>query len=329
MGFLISTPQTGVDAIVVSAAFLGWPFALFKIAVAAVTGIFGGLLADFVADDDPKNDDSPAAPAATRRSIGAVVGHSIEVIRSVWLWLVIGIVVSAAIEVWLPASIIGQINTTGGSLLSAIVALAISLPMYVCATSSVPIAAALVAKGLPIGAALVFLMAGPATNVATIGAIYRTFGFRLMAVYLGTIIFGSFSAAMAFDWFAPTTQLVELGTPHQHSPLWSAFSFVCALLLSGMFAWFTVDESRHRFAGRSPHIPHPDGGIQVDVQGMTCQNCVRRLESALNSEAKVQSATVQLNPGRVIVRGSIDEAVLKERIRETGFEPTHSQALTD
>ena len=78
-----------------------------------------------------------------------------------------------------------------GGLAAMGVTLVIAVPLYVCATASVPIAAALVASGLPTGAALVFLMAGPATNVATLGAVYRTLGRRPLAIYLSTIIVGS------------------------------------------------------------------------------------------------------------------------------------------
>ena len=99
----------------------------------------------------------------------------------------------------------------------ALAALAVSLPLYVCATASVPIAAALVANGMPAGAALVFLMAGPATNVATIGAIYRGLGVRSLAVYLATIIVGSMTAAVAFDFVIDARP--ALGVHQQPQPL--------------------------------------------------------------------------------------------------------------
>ena len=84
---------------------------------------------------------------------------------------------------------------TGWGLVGAYLgALIFSLPLYVCATASVPIAAALVSAGLPSGAALVFLMAGPATNAATLGAIHRAFGKKVTVSYLGTLVLGSFGS---------------------------------------------------------------------------------------------------------------------------------------
>ncbi|HPM83129.1 MAG TPA: permease, partial [Candidatus Anammoximicrobium sp.] len=180
IAFLISTPQTGVDSILVSGSFLGWPFALFKVVVAAVTGVAGGWLVDALAGDRNGEHGSPVdAPASRRGGVRELVAHGLDIIRSIWLWLVFGVVVSAAINVFVPPSYLSGLGSLG-ILPSAVAALAISVPLYVCATASVPIAAALVAGGLPTGAALVFLIAGPATNVATIGAVYRRYGGRVL-----------------------------------------------------------------------------------------------------------------------------------------------------
>ena len=86
-----------------------------------------------------------------------------------------------------------------GAFVPLLASLVVSLPLYVCATASVPIAAALVGAGMPGGAALVFLMAGPAAGVATIGAISRVLGRRTLIVYLTTIIVGSVLAGLLFD----------------------------------------------------------------------------------------------------------------------------------
>ena len=201
VGFLISTPQTGVDSILVSASFLGWPFALFKVVAAAVTGIAGGLLvergASPVAEDPPMTTANVETARAVHR-VRALLDHGLEIIRSIWRWLVVGILASAAITAYVPTDGLAGLGSLG-IVVSCLAALAISLPLYVCATASVPIAYALVHSGLPSGAALVFLMAGPATNVATIGAIYRGFGKRVLAIYLATIVVGSCLAAIVFE----------------------------------------------------------------------------------------------------------------------------------
>jgi len=115
IGFLISTPQTGVDSILVSASFLGWPFALFKVLSAAVTGIVVGLLVDGLSSDRDDEtateavDDAPAGQGAARR----MLDHGLDIIRSIWPWLVVGIVASAAIKTFVPPDFLEGIGDLG------------------------------------------------------------------------------------------------------------------------------------------------------------------------------------------------------------------------
>ncbi len=147
IGFLISTPQTGVDSVLVSAGMLGWPFALFKVASAAALGVVGGLIAHAVGEPAALGT-SKGDGASDRPGLAEGFWHAIQVLRSIWVWLVVGIVASGAITVWVPAGELTALSQRsplavyGGVLL-------LSIPLYVCATASVPIAAALVAGGAP------------------------------------------------------------------------------------------------------------------------------------------------------------------------------------
>ncbi|NLF69157.1 MAG: hypothetical protein GX575_08875 [Candidatus Anammoximicrobium sp.] len=319
IGFLISTPQTGVDSILVSGSFLGWPFALFKVVVAALTGLVGGWLADALTGDGNGTAETPAAdaPAAGRRGVRELLAHGLEIIRSVWLWLAFGIVASAAIQVFVPPELLNGLGSLG-VLPSALAALAISMPLYVCATASVPIAAALVAGGLPAGAALVFLIAGPATNVATIGAVYRRFGGRVLAVYLGTIVAGSILGAVAFETLLSNT-VPHSTTAHEHGlpPWWAQAS---GLLLLGLFASFAIADARHWWRRRTAGTATPQSELRVAVQGMRCANCVARVERALQKLAGVQSCVVRLDPGEAVIHGAVDEARVRQTIRDAGYQ---------
>ena len=320
VGFLISTPQTGIDSILVSASFLGWPFALFKVLSAAITGIVGGLLVDhFRSDASEERDDRPTqrSSAGTLAATWRVVHHGLDIIRSIWLWLVFGILASAAIEVYVPESFLTGIGSLG-ILPSILAALVISLPLYVCATASVPIAAALVAGGLPPGAALVFLMAGPATNVATMGAIFRRFGGRVLAIYLATIVAGSGIAAVAFDWLLSDALAIGLANHEMHHTWWAQ---ACAVLLLGLFAWFSVVSLVGRLRRRVGKPAEQLSEVRVAVRGMQCGNCVARLEQMLRKTDGIQSAVVNLEPGEALVRGSVGESQVREVIREAGFQP--------
>jgi uncharacterized membrane protein YraQ (UPF0718 family) len=204
VGFLISTPQTGVDSILVSASFLGWPFAIFKVASALVTGLLGGLMADAVGEPELEtgtccckgggDEENPRARPLELLHFGFV-----RLLGEIYLWVIVGALVAGIISALVSPARFASIPWIGGPV-GMLLTLFIALPMYVCSSASVPIAASLVYAGFPPGAALVFLMAGPATNVATVGAVFRTFGARLTAIYVGTVAVASIVLGMIFDF---------------------------------------------------------------------------------------------------------------------------------
>ena len=315
IGFLISTPQTGVDSVLVSAAFLGWPFAIFKLASAAITGVVGGLLADRVSTGSRAVPAMPPADhgaAAGSTKFRAALDHGLELLRSIWVWLVIGIVISMAIDVFIPNEVFARAAAWGG-LGAAFAALVISLPLYVCATASVPIAAALVAGGLPAGAALVFLMAGPATNAATVGAIRKAFGGRVLGIYLATLIFGSIGFGLGFDFLLGEVTAGHMAA-HEHGAAW--WQVASAGVLALLLAFFALDDARRWLRGRQQGSAE---SMSVTVEGMTCNGCVRSLETRLENDGDVEEAVVQLEPPRAVVRGRLSEARLRELIAEAGF----------
>jgi uncharacterized membrane protein YraQ (UPF0718 family)/copper chaperone CopZ len=317
IGFLISTPQTGVDSILVSASFLGWPFALFKVVSAAVTGLLGGWLADAGAHDaspDEAAEDRSDAQASEPRDLRGMFAHSLDLLASIWRWLVFGIVVSAAIQVFVPPGTFARLDGFG-SIGAGLAALVISLPLYICATASVPIAAAMVANGLPTGAALVFLMAGPATNVATIGTIYRGFGARILGIYLGTIIVGSLGFGVLFDWTIASTSTSAEAHHHAEMTWWAAASSV---LLAALLARLAFRDLR-RFVLK--HWPGGGAGaVEIRVSGMTCGGCATRLEDALRVVSGVDSVLVSRNPDVAVLRGHADRVAVDRAIRDAGFQ---------
>jgi uncharacterized membrane protein YraQ (UPF0718 family)/copper chaperone CopZ len=310
VGFLISTPQTGVDSLLVSASFFGWPFTLFKCASALVMGLVGGAATEALRTDAqslPRVEE----PAAPRSAIG-LFEHMIDVIRPIWKWIVFGVVASAAITVWIPPGAITGWSSIHPAL-AGFVALSIALPLYVCATASVPIAAALIAQGMPTGAALVFLMAGPATNLATIGAVKRAFGGRVVGVYLATVILGSVGLAYLYDAFLPFEALG--GSFHRHGQPW--WALLSAIVLGLLFLYFALDDLRTAWRRRS--TSSAEAAVTLEVEGLTCSNCVRKLERALRETEGVLSATVSLDPGRAIVEGSASSADLEAAVRAAGY----------
>ncbi|WP_442483969.1 permease [Aeoliella sp. SH292] len=321
VGFLISTPQTGVDSVLVSAGMLGWPFALFKVAAALVTGLVGGWVTEAW---EPKSNESgieqlPLANDRTRRSWRELPEHSLEILHSVWRWLVVGILLSAAITTLVPGSVWTSVAGYG-TLVAMLLVLAVSVPMYVCATASVPIAAALVASGLPAGAAMVFLMAGPAVNIATIGAVRKTLGNRAMVVYLATIIVGSMAAGLLFSDLLQLS--AHAGHAHDHThhhPItwWSIASAVTMLLL---FAWFAVTDLQRLVRRNQVGEAHAgEQTLTIPVAGMNCQGCVSKAESALARTPSIRIARVTLDPPQAVVVGSVSMDEVRAVVEGAGF----------
>ena len=313
VGFLISTPQTGVDSILVSASFLGWPFAIFKVVSAAVTGLVGGLLTDVALPETGPKAGHTDDTNTERPSLREGFEHGIDILQSIWKWLVVGVLAAAALEVYLPATWANEISQVS-PWLAMLAVLAISTPLYVCATASVPIAAALVANGFPPGAALVFLMAGPATNIATLGAVYRGIGGRALGVYLGTILVGSMGLGILFDSLIVDSK--DIVMPHEHGEAW--WVIASAITLTILLFKFLIDDLRAWGTAAAP-VTESKATMAIPVEGMTCGGCVAKLQKRLLATDGIHSATVSLEPGQARIESDLETSAVEAIIREAGF----------
>ena len=319
MGFLIATPQTGVDSLFVTASLLGWPFAVFKLVSASITGVVGGLLVEQTtrASPPPINHHVNTGEPSRERSpdLWAGLEHGLDVLRSIWRWLVFGVLVSAGLTVLVPVGSFGDASNLGAWGLVG-VTLAISIPLYVCAVASVPIAAALVASGFPPSAALIFLIAGPATNVATIGAIGRTFGYRNLFIYLTTILVGS----VLFGQLLDLTWAAEVGCTHCHSADGTPTQLWSATVLVGLILFFAIEDLRP-IAGRlfATKMAEDAREVRFIVGGLTCNGCARKLQTALSGLEGVQECTVTKTPDVATLRTTQSMQVIEATVTSVGF----------
>jgi len=304
---MIATPQTGIDSIMVSAGLLGWPFALFKVLAALVTGVLGGWWIDALPDEAEQLSDEGAHDHGHGPWSGVL--HAVDLVRMVWRWLVFGVLLSAALTTLLPPDALGAVSA-GSVLAGFAVALVVSLPMYVCATASVPIAAALVAAGLPSGAALVFLMAGPATNLATLGAVRGAYGWKVTAAYVTTLVVGSMAFGLAYEPLFGPLQASAMHI-HESASLWALGSTVvlCAMLL--WFAWEDV----------SGWLGQADASQAeaFSVEGMSCNGCANRLQRELLAHGDVEAVTVSFEDASALIQSRMKREQLAHLIEDSGF----------
>lgn len=319
--FLISTPQTGVDSILVSASFLGWPFAIFKVIAAFVTGLIGGGLVNRLANDRVETAQPDLRSEEEREYRGryrviAVMRYAIyDLLAAIDMWILVGILIAAAISIAFPPDYLTQVTWAqgfGGMLL----VLAVSLPLYICTTGSVPIAASLITAGMPLGSALVFLMAGPATNVATIGAVYRALGAKVLGLYIAVVVFMSIALGLSFDFLLGDVQQISA---HRHHEV-SWMSTVSAWLLCSLLIYLTAMRLKRRWQSKNAVNADEGTDLMLKVEGMSCQHCVANVKHTLEFFDEVKEATPELSSGLVRVRGQqLDANTLVAAVERAGY----------
>ena len=213
--FLISTPETGVDSIIATYSVLGLPFAVIRPVAAFCNAIMGGWLINKFGDKDEVVPVDASAKTCCCHHKQEETHHEgflgkmrealrfgfVEMIEDIGKWLVIGLVIAGLITVFVPDEFFALFR--GNTQLSMLLVLCIAIPMYICATGSIPIAVALMMKGLTPGAALVLLMAGPACNMASILVINKTLGSKSLVFYLVSIITMAILWGHVVDYLLP------------------------------------------------------------------------------------------------------------------------------
>lgn len=259
ISFLVSTPETGVDSISVSYALLGPFIALIRPLAAIFSAIFAGLMVMFATtrenqagpgsnDEKSKSTDCcghhpktshthDIAPLSREISLSGRIVESLkfsggQLLRDISNWLLIGLLLAAMIKTWVSTDFLVQ---WGDGFVAMLVMALVGVPMYICATASTPIAAGFLAVGVSPGAVLVFMLAGPATNLSTIGMIRQEMGSRVLVAYLTSILFVSIAAGYLVNWlikvFSFEIYKVAAQAHHIHE---STFAQACALLLGGL-----------------------------------------------------------------------------------------------
>ncbi len=215
LSFLISTPITGADSILVTYGMFGWIFTIYRVFTSMIIATVAGILTNLLDKEKEKPTFSNFKPVSSgfgvkapkvekpqikkKFSIKRVFSYSFGTLfKDIAKSLFIGLVLGAFITIAIPQNLSELLMDN--SWFSYLLAIAIAVPMYVCATASLPIAAALMIAGVSPGAAFVFLTAGPATNTVTIGVVKTMLGKTSLYIYLGTIIIGSIVFGLGLDY---------------------------------------------------------------------------------------------------------------------------------
>ncbi len=214
LSFLISTPITGVDSILATYGMFGWIFTIYRIFTSMIIAMVAGILTNYLDKEvvveeeescssccSSNTSDSSCSSEEKQKSFsfqGAVKYAFVTLLSDISKALLFGLLLGALITIAIPQNLSDILVEY--SWLSYLIAISIAVPMYVCATASLPIAAALMLSGVSPGAAFVFLSAGPATNTVTIGVVKKMLGTTSLYIYLGTIVAGSVLFGLGLDF---------------------------------------------------------------------------------------------------------------------------------
>ena len=381
VSFLISTPATGVDSILATYSLLGGPFAVLRPIAAFVTAMLGGVFTNLVTKNEPETGVAVVGESHEHEHHGhercdceegrCSCGHEapdhhekasfaqkikgtfeygfVNMIGDVSKWLVIGLLLGALIAAFVPDDFFLFLHEY--PLLCMLVVLVLAMPMYTCATGSIPLALALVEKGITPGAALVLLMAGPATSIASMLVVGKAFGKRTLAAYLVSIAFGAMFFGFVVDTFFMDTFLSAMlphgsAECHGHGAL-GVFDYACAVLLALLmiYAKFAhkgcgchdgccecghehecgCDEHDHCDCEHEHSHDHEERVVCFyRVNGMTCSHCKACVEKAVRLLDDVESAVADVSRKELRVEWhdehDVDESALKKAVEDAGFE---------
>ena len=308
--FLFSTPQTGIDSIMVTYGLLGPMVALVRPFIALITGILCGIIIYFFDsqyDDVTEDEDhSHCCQPKNESIIKRLLTYSfITLPKDIMKPLLIGILIAALINIYLPINIVESF--IGQGFISMIMMILIGLPLYVCATASIPIALAMMGKGVTLGAALVFLMVGPATNTTSITTMINILGRRATIINILSLIFISLFFGVLVDSLSITVPNLENIHLHEHT---SIINTISAFVIIGL-AINTLAPSIFL----KSNISHD---LSFKISGMTCQGCVKKIKKSL-VEMDIEEINVDLDSSIASMKTHLSKKKIKSTIERLGF----------
>lgn len=340
VSFLISTPQTGIDSIIATYGMLGPVFAIFRPFAALVMGIVGGIVTSIgtpkasleLENSDEASSNCKICPEeedhshSTKDKIVSMIKYAYgEFLDDISIQLIIGIVIAGIISYFVPPDFFTKyISNDFMGMLLMIVA---GIPLYVCATASIPIAASLMMKGLSPGAAFVFLAVGPATNAAAITLVANVMGKRVVTLFLAVISLGAIVSGFALNFFYsylnidPTIHIMQ--HHHEDTSLFMNFftiAFFVILILSVYRKVVPVFIKKEKSKTCSCAQEGNESETKtLGIIGMTCNHCVNYVTDAIKTVQGVESVRVSLQHKNAEISGDFSIETVKKSVEDAGY----------
>ena len=317
--FLISTPQTGLDSFFATYSMLGWVFALIRPFTAFVTGIVGGFIMEHfggkqseeqVKQEEHEKMHESQNKAERPRGFKAVITifhyGFIKLLGDISLALLVGLGLAALITLLVPPDFGAKYLKSDWLAMPAM--LLFGIPLYVCSTASIPIALSLIVKGISPGAALVFLVSGPATNIATIAIMTKVLGKKSTVIYIISVAVGAVVAGVLlnmFDFHLPAVDMIRAGEKMEASLIQEA----SAVIMFALIAYSVLKTLIEKLGLKRKKIC---SDLVIEVKDMTCSHCLESVKKALAGIKSINEFDVNLKSGLVKICTEHPEKIYPE-----------------
>ena len=326
IAFLIATPQTGIDSIIATYSLLGLPFAIIRPIAAFFTSIFAGLVTNIFSSKDLQtvitsikvNKEDKNLSFAQKIKKVFQYGY-VEMMEDIGKMLLFGLIIAGLIAYFVPDNFFTIFK--GNTILTMLLILVVAIPMYVCATGSIPIAIALMMKGMSPGTALVLLMAGPAANIASMMVIGKVLGKKTFVVYLITLVIGAIGFGLFIDNFLPASwfDISNFGmSAHKHHGSFYYFKVVCSFILFVLLANSILFKKNREEAEVMEN--NSKNKIAFKIDGMSCNHCKANVTKVISNLKSVKEVIVNLSEGVAYVDGNPTDDEVKTAVEAIGFE---------
>ncbi|MCU0821793.1 MAG: SO_0444 family Cu/Zn efflux transporter [Spirochaetes bacterium] len=350
LSFLITTPVTGIDSLMATYALLGWIFFIVRIITAAFIGFVSGFAVILFSKNNgsakinglstlPIADnccDSACSVPGTNSAVPQTVKTTllnrlkeslhysfIELPASFSGSLLFGLILAGIITYILPPEIIKQYF--GPGFLGVLVAALVGIPLYVCSTGSIPIAAAMIASGFSPGAALSFLIAGPATNTVAILTVRKILGNKETLIYLVSIFIGAIGFGLLFDQFNINMGGVIIpGHEHHHISLFKIISGIILLLI--IVSHFLKNKYNKYFNKIRTEGAADMNTMIISSPDISCNHCANTIKKTLQKFGEIEDIKVDVNSKNVSVTvkdgAMLDKNKILSALEDAGYPST-------
>ena len=298
ISFLTTTPQTGVDSIMVTYSMLGLPILILKLIVALISGLFAGIITNFLDKNNSSVDEVICADQCCDKNDKGIIKKSIiygfkTLPKDIVEPLLVGLILAGFIGLLAQDDFSYLVESVKNyhSIVKILIIMIISIPLYICATASIPVALMIASVFGSPGAAIALLIAGPATNLSGIATCNKIVGKRSTLIYVSSVFVFAFIAGVFTDFMEIN---VRDHASHMHGSHTSFFSYLCVFTLLSVLGFCLFDKKE---------LEEKNKSVKIKIDGMTCSHCESNVVSALLGLNGIDSVQADYQSGEVILEG--------------------------